>query len=100
MYFNFDEELFQKDKPKSLKFTINWLDRYQGSTWALKYNNGKSLQTAIDVKGKGDNKWKSVVVEINDMLLGHQGALQSDFLLVNTDSLDDVFNGIEVEIIK
>lgn len=98
MYFKFDDETFASNKPKNLKFTITWLDKNIGSTWELKYNNGKTLKTALNVKGKGDNKWKSVIVNISDINLNHIGKLKSDFILVNTDHIDDIFNGIEVEI--
>jgi hypothetical protein len=98
MYFKFDDEMFANSKPQSLKFTITWLDKNAGSTWALKYNKGKQLKTAIEVTGKGDNKWKSVVVDVTDMLLDHSGKSGSDFVLVNTDKVDDIFNGIEVTI--
>jgi len=100
MYFRFDDEMFVNGQPKNLKFTITWLDKNAGSTWALKYNDGQKLRTAIVVKGKGDNKWKSVTVDVADMPLKHQGEFQSDFVLVNTDKTDDIFNGIEVEIIR
>jgi hypothetical protein len=98
MYFKFDDEMFANSKPQSLKFTITWLDKNAGSTWALKYNKGKEMKTAIDVKGKGDNKWKSVIVDVSDMQLDHTGKFGSDFILVNTDTVDDIFNGIEVTI--
>ena len=98
MYFKFDDEMFANSIPKNLKFTITWLDKNEGSTWALKYNNGIQIKTAIEVKGKGDNLWKSVTVDISDMILNHSGVLKSDFLLVNTDKIDDIFNGIEVDI--
>jgi hypothetical protein len=92
--------MFVNGKPKNLKFTITWLDKNAGSTWALKYNDGQKVRTAIEVKGKGDNTWKSVTVNVADMPLKHQGEFQSDFVLVNTDKADDIFNGIEVEIIR
>ena len=98
MYFKFDDEMFIASKPKSLKFTITWLDKNPGSTWALQYNKGKEMKTALEIKGKGDNEWKSVTVEVSDMQLNHSGKMESDFILVNTDSIDDVFNGIEVNI--
>ena len=98
LYFKFDEEMFAASKPKSLKFTITWLDKNPGSTWALKYNKGKEMKTALEVKGKGDNQWKSVTVDVSDMQLDHSGEFGSDFVLVNTDSIDDIFNGIEVNI--
>ena len=98
MYFKFDDELFVNGKPKNLKFTITWLDKNVASTWALRYNNGKQIKTAIEVKGNGDSKWKSVTVDVADMQLNHTGELKSDFILVNTDKVDDIFNGIEVDI--
>jgi hypothetical protein len=98
MYFKFDDEVFATSKPKSLKFTITWLDKNPGSTWALQYNKGKVMKTALEVKGKGDNQWKSVTVEVTDMQLNQSGKMESDFVLVNTDSIDDIFNGIEVNI--
>jgi hypothetical protein len=98
MYFKFDDEMFASSKPKNLNFTITWLDKNAGSTWALQYNKGKEMKTALEVKGKGDNQWKSVTVEVADMQLNHSGEFGSDFALVNTDSIDDIFNGIEVNI--
>jgi hypothetical protein len=56
------------------------------------------MKTALEIKGKGDNQWKTVTVEVSDMQLNHSGKMESDFILVNTDSIDDVFNGIEVNI--
>jgi hypothetical protein len=100
MFFRFDDEMFVNGQPKNLKFTITWLDKNAGSTWALKYSNGQKVKAAIEVKGLGDNKWKTVKVDVTDMLLGHQGKFQSDFTLVNTDKVDDIFNGIEVEILR
>jgi len=98
MYFQFHKEMFETSNPKSLQFTIIWLDKNAGSTWALKYNDGKKIKTAEEVKGKGDNKWKTTIITINDMMLNHKGEFGSDFMLVNTDTIDDIFNGIEVDI--
>ncbi len=98
MFFKFDDEVFATSKPKSLKFTITWLDKNPDSTWALQYNKGKEMKTALELKGKGDNQWKSITVEVADMQLNHSGEFGSDFVLVNTDSIDDIFNGIEVNI--
>jgi len=100
MYFKFDDEMFASSKPKGLKFIITWLDKNAGSTWALKYNKGKDVKTAIEVKGKGDNKWKNITIEVVDMLLDQSGKLGSDFMLVNTDNVDDIFNGIEVNVTR
>jgi len=101
MYFKFDDEMFANSKPDSLSFTITWLDKNAGSSWSLNYNNGgKKMKTAIQVKGKGDNQWKTQTVTIKDAVINRSGKFGSDFILVNTDTLDDIFNGIEVEIAR
>jgi hypothetical protein len=74
------------------------LDKNPGSTWALQYNKGKVMKTALEIKGKGDNQWKTETFEVSDMQLNHIGKFGSDFILLNTDSIDDIFNGIEVNI--
>ncbi len=100
MYFKFDDEMFANSKPQSLNFIITWLDKNAGSTWALQYKNGKGLKNALKIKGKGDNQWKSVTVNVADMVLNHSGKFDSDFMLVNSDNVDDIFNGIEVDITR
>jgi hypothetical protein len=99
MYFKFDEEMFSNSKPESLTFTITWLDKNAGSTWSLDYNNGgKVSKSALKIKGKGDNQWKKEIITITDAVVDRSGKLGSDFSLVNTDKVDDIFNGIEVDI--
>ncbi|MCX6327367.1 MAG: T9SS C-terminal target domain-containing protein [Bacteroidia bacterium] len=101
MYFKFDDEMFANSKPESLRFTITWLDKNAGSTWSLNYNNGdKSMKSALNVKGIGDNQWKTQIVTINDAIIDRSGKFGSDFMLVNTDKVDDIFNGIEVDITR
>ena len=91
--------LFTNSKPESLTFTITWLDKNAGSTWSLDYNNGgKALKTALKVKGIGDNQWKKETITITDAAVDRSGKFGSDFCLVNTDKIDDIFNGIEVDI--
>ena len=62
------------------------------------YNKGEVIKTALEIKGKGDNQWKTETFEVSDMQLNHIGKFGSDFILLNTDSIDDIFNGIEVNI--
>jgi len=98
MYFKFDNETFSKSGPKSLKFKIVWLDKTAGSTWALKYNSLSGLKAAKEVTGIGDNEWKEVIFTITDAVVDRRGVNGSDFILLNTDDKDDIFNGIEVDI--
>jgi hypothetical protein len=98
MFFQFDPNVFSLSKPKSLKFSITWLDKNAGSKWALKYYNDKGLQTALVKTGTGDNQWKKDTITITDANVARIGLNGSDFLLVNEDSIDDIFHGIEVDI--
>lgn len=100
MYFKFHPDVFTLSDPDSLTFNITWLDKNLNSTWALKYNNSSGLQTAINITGIGDNQWKTTNVTIQNPIINHNGVLGSDFMLVNTDNIDDVFHGIEVDITR
>lgn len=98
MFFKFDQEVFANSTPKSLKFKIIWLDKIAGSTWSFNYKSTQGIKSAIQVTGIGDNTWKEVYFTITDAIIDCSGLLGSDFRLVNTDTKDDIFNGIEVEI--
>jgi hypothetical protein len=100
MYFKFHAELFSPTNlPKSLKFSITWLDSIAGSKWEFRYKdiNGV-IQSPVKILGLGDKQWKTVTTTITNMAITHSGVLGSDFMLVNTDNVDDIFNGIEVDI--
>ena len=83
---------------KNLKFTIIWLDKTAGSTWAFKYRNSVGLQT-IPFIGTGTNQWRTEIFNVIDGVMNQGGVNGSDFMLVNTDTVDDIFNGIEMNII-
>ena len=100
MYFKFHEELFSTNAPNSLTFKITWLDKNPRSEWAFKYYNSIGVKTALKVIGVGDNQWKSVNATINDAVVNKQGPMGSDFILENTDAIDDIFHGIEVWITR
>lgn len=100
MYFKFHQNLFPLAVPVSLTFKITWLDKNQNSTWAFKYYNTNGLQTALSVTGVGDNQWKTVSVVLHNPVINQSGVLGSDFMLVNTDGIDDIFHGIEVDIAR
>jgi hypothetical protein len=100
MYFKFDSDVFSLSDPDSLTFKITWLDKDSNSTWALKYYNLSGLQTALNITGIGDNQWKTTNVTIHNPIITQNGLLGSDFMLVNTDNIDDIFHGIEVDITR
>jgi hypothetical protein len=96
MFFQLHNEFVANNK--SLKFTIRWLDKNAGSTWAFMYRNASGLQS-INFMGFGGNQWKVEKITITDAIMNQRGAQQSDFLLVNTDEIDDIFNGVEMDVI-
>jgi hypothetical protein len=100
MYFKFHQNLFSLAVPDSLTFKITWLDKTLNSTWAFKYYHSTGLQTALSVTGIGDNQWKTINVVLHNPVINQNGILGSDFMLVNTDSVDDIFHGIEVDITR
>lgn len=98
MYFKFDSEVFTNPFTKSLTFKIIWLDKTAGSTWAFRYKSLSGIKDAVQVTGLGDNTWKEVNFTVTDAVIDRTGVNGSDFTLVNTDAVDDIFNGIEVGI--
>jgi hypothetical protein len=100
MYFKFHSDVFLLSAPANLTFKITWLDKNQNSTWALKYYNSTGLQTALNITGIGDNQWKTTNVTLQNPIINQNGVLGSDFMLVNTDNIDDIFHGIEVDITR
>ncbi|MCX6309192.1 MAG: T9SS C-terminal target domain-containing protein [Bacteroidia bacterium] len=98
MYFKFDPDVFTNTKPKSLQFKIIWLDKTVGSNWSFKYKSPQGIVDAIQVSGLGDNSWKEVTFTLSNAIVDGSGIYGSDFMLVNTDHIDDIFNGIEIGI--
>ena len=98
MYFKFDPDVFTNAIPKSLQFKIIWLDKTAGSTWAFRYKSPQGIKEAKQVTGIGDNNWKEETFTITDALVDQSGDYGSDFTLFNKDTVDDIFNGIEVGI--
>ena len=98
MYFKFDPDVFTNAIPKSLQFKIIWLDKTAGSTWAFRYKSSQGIKEAKQITGIGDNTWKEVTFTLTDAIVDRSGVNGSDFTLVNTDTIDDIFNGIEVGI--
>ena len=98
MYFKFDPEVFTNTIPKSLQFKIIWLDKTAGSTWAFRYKSPQGIKEAKQVTGIGDNNWKEETFTITDAIVDQSGDYGSDFTLFNKDTVDDIFNGIEVGI--
>lgn len=99
MYFQFHEDLFSESDPEKLNFIITWLDKTASSSWGFYYEKGEgSLTPARMFTGTGSGAWETDTIEITDAVVNRSGPGGSDFALVNTDALDDIFHGIEVDI--
>ena len=96
MYFQLHPELPVSNK--RLKFTIIWLDKTAGSTWAFEYRRSSGIRSRT-FTGTGTNQWRTETFNISDAIINQGGTFQSDFMLVNKDTNDDIFNGIEMNII-
>lgn len=102
MFFQVDKNFPANNK--KLKFTIIWLDRFLTagvgvSSWGFSYKNSAGVKT-ITFKGNGTNQWKIDEFVISDAIFDQTGENGSDFMLVNTDDSDDVFNSIEMGIMS
>jgi len=96
MYFNFAAD-FPAKRAAQVTFKVIYYDKTTNSTWAFKYDSGSSnLATALSVTNIGDVTWKTVSVTVTNAVLQNNGPNGSDFALVNTDGLDDIFHMIEV----
>jgi hypothetical protein len=63
-------------------------------------HDASGLQIALNISGLGDNQWKTSNVTIQHPIINQSGLLGADIMLVNTDNIDDVFHGIEVDITR
>jgi hypothetical protein len=102
MYFDLHDDLFGTSNLKAgITFTVIYLDGVPNSTWELQYDNGsRSMATARTVTNTGSGTWKTLKVMVTDAAFENGGPKGADIALVNTDSLDDVFHLIEVELTK
>jgi hypothetical protein len=95
MYFNFAAD-FPAKRAAQVTFKVIYYDKTTNSTWAFKYDAGSSsLATALSVTNIGDVTWKTVSVTVTNAVLQNNGPNGSDFALVNTDGVDDIFHMIE-----
>jgi hypothetical protein len=97
MHFRLHDGFIEGSEPKVMTITVVWYDATLGSTWKLEYHAGKSsMKTALNITGKGDQRWHHEPVIIQDAVLRQGGPKGADLALVNTDAKDDIFSLIEV----
>ena len=100
MYFDLHDDLFRTSNPAAgITFTVIYYDGVRNSTWELQYDNGsRSMATALAVTNTGSGTWRMLKVTVTDAAFRNGGPKAADIALVNTDSFDDVFHLIEVEL--
>jgi hypothetical protein len=97
MYFLLDED-FYYGVSDTVTFKVTYLDKDPGSEWSFLYDaGGGDLKEAFSITCDGSGTWKTHTVTVHDAVLDRNGPLGSDFALLNTDSIDDIFHMIEVE---
>ena len=76
--------------------SVDYLDRGSGQ-FALQYDAvGNSRKTAFTVTKTNTNRWKTHSVVVTDWVFGNHGPNGADLALVNVDSEDDIFHGLEL----
>jgi len=97
LLFQLHDRFYSGDAPHVATINVVWFDEIAGSTWALDYDAGASgFKTAVSVVGTGDGLWHRVTVTLTDAVLARGGPQGADFVLRNTDALDDAFSLVEV----
>lgn len=81
---------------QSIRLSVTYLDSGTGQ-FAMKYDAvGNSQKTAFTVTKSNTNTWKTQSVVVTDWAFGNHGPNGADVTLVNVDSENDTFHGIEV----
>lgn len=97
MYFKLQDGFFTSEA-KQVNISVIYYDDINGSTWQLKYDVGAgNFKTAFVVTCTGSDIWKTKTITLSDAVMLRNGPGGSDFALVNSDSLNDIFHMIEIE---
>ena len=97
MYFKLQDGFFTSPA-KNVNISIIYYDDIKGSTWQLKYDAGAgNFKTAFTVTCTGSDTWKTKTFAVTDAVMQNNGPRGSDFALLNSDNLNDIFHMIEIE---
>ena len=79
-----------------VRISVDYLDRGTGQ-FSLRYDaSSNSAKTAFTVTKSGSNSWRTRSVVVSDWAFSNRGPDGADLMLVNTDTEDDIFHGVEV----
>ena len=97
MYFKLQDGFFTSPA-KNVKISVIYYDDIKGSTWQLKYDAGAgNFKKAFTVTCTGSDTWKTKTCAVSDAVMQKNGPCGSDFALLNSDNLNDIFHMIEIE---
>jgi hypothetical protein len=102
MYFNLDDNLAGgMTSIAGMNLKVIYFDDVAGSTWELRYDkgSGSTMACALAVTNSGSKSWKTIEKTVFDGKFANGGPNGADLALINTDSLDDIFHLIEVEVL-
>ncbi len=95
MYFDINDNLLPSAGQR-VRLSVDYLDRGTGQ-FAIRYDAvGNNQKTALTVTKNGSNTWKTASAIVTDWAFRNQGPNDSDLILVNLDSDDDIFHKLEV----
>ncbi len=95
MYFDIHDKLLPSTGQR-VQLSVDYLDRGTDQ-FALRYDAvGNSQKTAFTVTKTNTNTWKTHSAVVTDWTFKNNGPRGADLTLVNLDSGDDIFHGVEV----
>lgn len=95
IYFDLHDKLLQS-QGQPVQISVDYLDRGTGQ-FSLEYDAvGNNQKTAFTVTKNNTNTWKTCSVVLTDWAFGNHGPHGADFVLVDMDSDDDIFHGVEI----
>ncbi len=99
LFFDVHDKLFNVfplNGTQSVKVRVVYLDAGKG-TFQVQYDAKNNVsKTAVKVSKTNTNKWKEVIVTLQDAYFGNRAGRKADILLVNDDGIDDIFHMVEV----
>jgi hypothetical protein len=100
LFFDIDDEFFSGGKLARYEVNVRivYFDKGEG-TWALKYHAaGNTEKIAFTVTKTNTGQWKEKTISISDGMFSNGCKNNADLILINTDSHDDIFHMVEINL--
>lgn len=96
LLFDLNDNFYTGTGSHTAVFHIVYYDSGTGK-WSLYYDaNTNPQKKALTMTKKGSNTWKDTTVTVTDGYFGNRQPHSADFVLLNTDTDDDIFALVEV----